>query len=191
MLHADVIPQPWWLDTLIAEAEKHDADLLSAVIPLKDFSGNTSTAIRAPSNELRPFCRLTLNQVNHPRFPETFDIHAAAEALEQLPAPLGIRDVPREALWVNTGCFVCRVNQPWCEKVWFSIEDRIKFIDGLWRADFMPEDWMFSQRVADQGCKVMATKILSVVHRGISDFPSNGTWGQPRDAGLLPFSAEN
>src|SRR4051812_1607979 len=39
MLHADVAPEPWWLDKLIAEAEKQGADLLSAIVPIKDERG--------------------------------------------------------------------------------------------------------------------------------------------------------
>ena len=45
MLHSDVAPEAWWLDKLIAEAEKHQADLLSAVVPIKSDLGLTSTAI--------------------------------------------------------------------------------------------------------------------------------------------------
>src|SRR5262245_66081079 len=34
MLHADIEPSDWWLDTLITEAEKHGADMMSAIVPL-------------------------------------------------------------------------------------------------------------------------------------------------------------
>ncbi len=57
MLHSDVEPEPAWLDTLIAEADRVGADLLSAVIPLKDASGVTSTAIAHPSVDTSVFCR--------------------------------------------------------------------------------------------------------------------------------------
>src|SRR5262245_13324495 len=43
MLHADIVPEPWWIDKLIAEAERHGADFMSAVVPIKNHSGVTST----------------------------------------------------------------------------------------------------------------------------------------------------
>jgi hypothetical protein len=181
MLHADVTPEPWWLDKLIAEAEAHDADLLSAVVPLKSLDGATSTAIARPGTQFGTFCRLTTQQVNHPLFPATFGIAEAAAALAILPEPLGIRDAPREALLVNTGCMVCRLDRPWCERVWFSIDDAIEKIDGLWKAVFQPEDWSFSRRVTAEGGKVLATKSLEVLHRGQMDFRSNQTWGRAVD----------
>ena len=68
LVHADVVPEPMFADKLIAIAEKHDADLVSAVIPIKDENGLTSTAISGPDHFTR-FTRLTTKQVNHPHFP--------------------------------------------------------------------------------------------------------------------------
>src|SRR5262245_60422469 len=79
MLHADVGPEPYWIDRLIAEAEKQGADLLSAVVPIKNQYGFTSTAIYRPGGPVGRFYRLSMSQVLHPSFPETFDIHAAVE----------------------------------------------------------------------------------------------------------------
>src|SRR5262245_33618283 len=39
MLHSDIEPQDFWIDTLIEQAERHGADLMSAVVPLKDAKG--------------------------------------------------------------------------------------------------------------------------------------------------------
>src|SRR6266404_8904723 len=43
MLHSDVEAEPGWLDTLIAEQQRVQADMVSAVIAIKDGRGLTST----------------------------------------------------------------------------------------------------------------------------------------------------
>jgi len=183
MLHSDIEPEYWWLDKLIAEADKHGADLLSAVVPVKNVKGLTSTAIARPGSRFTPFCRLTMQQVRHQQFPDTFDIHGAAEALERLPGDLRIEHVPREALLVNTGCFVCRIDQPWSENVWFTIHDGIERIDGKWTAVAQSEDWTFSRLVAGQGARVMATRTIALAHKGGGQFLSHQTWGEANDRG--------
>src|SRR5262245_44359667 len=121
MLHADVGPEPYWLDRLIAAAEKHGADLLSAVVPIKSQYGMTSTAIFKPGGLVGRFYRLSTSQILHPAFPETFDIHAAVEALAHLPEELREVGLPREALLVNTGCMVMRLDRPLpAERLWFD-----------------------------------------------------------------------
>src|SRR5215469_11944582 len=44
MLHADMCPDPGWLDILVTELERTGADVMSAVAPIKDQRGLTSTA---------------------------------------------------------------------------------------------------------------------------------------------------
>jgi hypothetical protein len=170
---------------LIAEAEKHNADFVSAAIPIKEIRGNaagtTSTAISWPGEPFRQSARLTLAQVNHKSFPTTFDIHAAADALENLPPELRLENVPREYLLANTGCMVCRLDRPWCEKVWFDNPNRIEKINGKWQALCRPEDWYFSQRIQEEGGKVMVTKAVHVKHWGLFDYDSREVWGRNRD----------
>src|SRR5262245_31348797 len=60
MLHSDVDPEYCWLDRMIDIAEESGADLLSAVIPIKDKRGLTSTAVASPTTPFAPFCRLTM-----------------------------------------------------------------------------------------------------------------------------------
>src|SRR5512146_50667 len=45
MLHSDIAPEPGFLDVLMEECCRLNADLVSAVIPLKDGRAVTSTAI--------------------------------------------------------------------------------------------------------------------------------------------------
>ena len=185
LLHTDIAPEPFWIDKLIAEALRCGTDMLSAVVPIKNFSGATSTAIPlAPATAgTRQFLRLTMAQIYHPDFPVTFDIDAAADALDCLPDPLAVHELPRLALWCNTGCFVCRLHRDWdWSQVCFRIDDGLERAANEWRDYNFPEDWYFSQAVADAGGKVMATKIVPLAHRGLIDFPA-GVWGEPRDTG--------
>jgi hypothetical protein len=179
MLHSDIGPEPWWLDKLIAEAERCGADLLSAVVPIKNQEGLTSTAILQPGAPFGAFHRLSLAQVRHESFPETFDIYKAVDALASLPVGLRQTGLPREALLVNTGCMVMRLDRPWAdERLWFDDLNGIVRIHGELQAVCKSEDWNFSHRVAQEGGKVMATKIIKLTHRGVSDYSSEQIWGQ-------------
>jgi hypothetical protein len=123
-------------------------------------------------------------QVRHPAFPDTFDIQGAADALGKLPENLRLADLPREALLVNTGCMVLRLDRPWAdERLWFDDLNGIVRINGELHAVCKSEDWNFSHRVAQVGGKVMATRIIQLTHRGVSDYASDQVWGKERDLG--------
>ena len=174
MLHSDVAPEPFWIDTLVETAEFHNADILSVVIPFKDDTGLTSTAIAHPDDECRTHCRLTVPQVRHPSFPTTFDIDAACRALGSLPPPLRVSDAPRTALLCNTGCMICRVDRPWCDprRVYFDEINRIVWRENGWGPAVRPEDWFFTAAAAQAGARVMATTALKINHIGGWAFPN-------------------
>jgi hypothetical protein len=187
MLHADVSPEAWWIDTLIDEAEKHNADMVSAVVPLKNLTGVTSTVIADPGwdaellrggRPARYFGRLTMRQVRHSRFPTTFGINEAADALAQLPEDLRITNAPRHALLCNTGCMVVRLtsNIDWL-KVFFSVIDGITFDRGRYYYYDVSEDWTFSFRMHLAGGKCMATKAVRLAHHGGGRFGNDSAWG--------------
>jgi hypothetical protein len=182
LLHADIGPERFWLDKLIAEAERCNADLLSAIVPIKDAEGLTSTAVLKPGGPFGAFTRLTMAQALHPSFPDTFDVHTAVDALANLPENLRLLNLPCEALLVNTGCMVLRLDRPWAdERVWFDDLNGIVRINGELQAICKSEDWNFSHRVAQVGGKVMATRIIKLTHRGVTDYSSAQVWGKPRD----------
>jgi hypothetical protein len=181
MLHSDIQPDPWWIDTLIDEAAACGADVMSATVPIKDMRGVTSTAIDNPADPWNPFCRLTLQQINHAEFPATFDAESAAQALQHLPEPLRVEVPEHAALLVNTGCFVARLNEPWASLVHFHTRDQIVMRNGRRIAEVQPEDWLFSRDVAALGGRVMATRKVRTIHKGSMEFVSNHQWGQPRD----------
>jgi hypothetical protein len=180
MLHADVSPEDGWIDTLIGEAEKHDADVMSAVVPIKDDLGVTSTSIEDPADPWLPFTRITQSQINHEAFPTTFDAFSVRNTLGTMPNDLRVL-TPDGRLQVNTGCMVARIDKPWAEQIHFHIEDRIIREGDAWGVQVQPEDWLFSRDVADLGGRVMATKSVAVVHRGAVRWHSRATWGEPVD----------
>lgn len=168
MLHNDVAPEPGWLDTLVREMQLVGADLVSAVCPLKDTRGLTSTAVYDPgANTLR---RLSVSECG--RLPATFD-GAQARGLFQREAPS-----PEWLLLVNTGCWVCRFAEPWVEEAWFEERNRIvRRDDGKFEAQCMPEDWTFSLRLGVSGLRVFATTAVKLAHHGDFGYPNHGKWG--------------
>jgi hypothetical protein len=166
MQHADVEPEDWWLDTLIAEMEAHGLDVLGAVVPIKDPHGRTSIALDHPTgNTYRTLCRLTMNEVF--RLPETFTSE----------------DVGHPIL-LNTGLWVCRFDEAWARKVKFEINDRIVFDRNLDRyvPECEPEDWQFSRLCHELGLKIGATRKIKLNHVGPSPFSNGHPWGEPFDS---------
>jgi len=191
MIHSDVQPEPFWIDRLIAEADAHAADVMSAVIPIKNDTGLTSTAISDPNDDCGRFVRLTTSQVRHPSFPVTFDGDKAVQALRSLPENLRIEAPAGAKLLCNTGCMVCRLGS-WCDptKVYFDEVTRFTRINSQWRPFIRSEDWFFTGQATAAGAKVMATTTLKVLHLGATVFPNDKVWGSPLDQeGLAQWDA--
>lgn len=157
MLHDDIVPQPGWLDILLAEMDAHDADLISAVVPIKDHLGLTSTGIDVTGDLWNPR-RLTLAEVHS--LPETFGDAEAGGPLV-----------------LNTGCWVCRIDRPWAEQVCFRQQDKIvKGADGKFEPHTMPEDWDFSRQLRSHGAKLLATRKVQLYH-GLPAYTNARVWG--------------
>jgi len=169
MIHSDVIPEPFWLDKLISIAEAKGADLLSCVIPFKSPDGITSTAV-SKHDGTGVLWRFTQTEINSADIPETFSIDDV----------YGLPGTPKKLL-VNTGCMICRIDQPWSDEVFFTINDTITRQFNEYTPTVEPEDWFFSRMVAEKGGKVMATKALQILHVGGSVFSSRQVWGKARD----------
>lgn len=169
MLHADVCPTHGWLDTLMDEMKATGADVISCVIPFKESTGLSSTAIGDPEQSWKPRRRLTMKEIA--KLPDTFD---AADA-----------GYPGDVLLVNTGCFLVDLSKPWCRelnddgtaKFHFTINDRIVNLRGQFKAEVESEDWFASRQWAKAGLKVLATKKVAINHRGVFNFPNYGDWG--------------
>lgn len=160
MLHADVIPEAGWLDKLHAEMVTHGADVVSAVVAIKDDRGLTSTAIDDPADPWQAERRLTLKEVL------------------QLPPTFGAADCgyPERALLINTGCWLAKLG-PWANGCHFEFRDRIvRNRDGERIAQFLPEDWLFARMAHRAGAKVLATRALKVQHAGTIRFDNQKVW---------------
>ena len=150
-LHSDVHPEPGWLDILLNVLDRENADVVSVVVPIKDEKGLTSTAVDNLLGEPRREPRLlTLHEV-HALERQTFD---AADA-----------GYPDKTLCINTGCFVARLDRPWCESISFRTFTRIaKGPDGVFFVKKYPEDWDFGIQLAHLGAKTLATLEVRVTH---------------------------
>lgn len=163
MLHADIDPQADWIDVLIAEMDRYDADVVSAVVPLKGNQGVTSTAI--DTDQWRPR-RLTIRETNG--LPETF-------------GAVDVTWADGRKLLVNTGCWVCKFTSPWIERICFEMRDRIIREGDKFVPQFFPEDWHFSRQCHKEDLNVMATTKVKLTHIGIAPFPNYGEWGDMSD----------
>lgn len=160
MIHADVEAQPGWLDTLHAEMDASGADLVSAVVSIKDKRGLTSTGVD-DTGDRWSVRRLTLREVF--ALPETF-------TSEHVGAPL----------LVNTGLWLCRLGA-WALDVSFEIESTIRNEGGRYVARCVPEDWAFSRRLHSLGRKLAATRKVEVNHWGPSSWSNTTVRGWDTD----------
>lgn len=165
MHHDDVSVPPGWVDTLIEELEKFDADVVSAVIPIKDHRGLTTTGVFSKDGHyLR---RFTMREVM--QYPDTFNAETCGFAGHKLV--------------INTGLFVMRMDRPWVQKLCFRFEDEFAKtkepapergdVDYLCRS----EDWLFSEDLAVAGARVFATRKVPVRHWGTSPYGNDAAWG--------------
>lgn len=137
MIDADVEPVgTGWLNKLLTEAAVHNAPVLGAVIPLKEDSGDTSTAMYMGDWEAERYGRafLSLN-------PDHTWTH---------------RD-----LLVSTGLLLVNMVGSWVHNIKFTIQDRIE-PNGEIRV--WPEDWDFCRQCHKMGIKVWATTKIPVIH---------------------------
>jgi predicted O-methyltransferase YrrM len=194
MLHDDVVPEDGWAGKLLRLLDETGADVVSAVIPIKDSRGLTSTALDDVDDPWEVYRRLTLHEVWGLGMPETFtaaDCAVAFGETARLPRPL----------LVNTGCWACRLDRPWRFRVDFRLDNRITFVlsedytmtgtvsppcegtvlkagtvlegrqytpgmRGQFTNQCMSEDWDFSRQLARLGCDVRATRAVRLTHGG-------------------------
>lgn len=166
MLHSDIAPHgPGWLDVLLEEMNKYNADIMSVVVPIKSNQGVTSTALEEPVNGSDPKWRprrLTMTEIIN-EYPETFT---------------------DEKLLVNTGVMLVDIRKPWAEEVCFGTEDIImRDASGKFVAENVPEDWYFSIAAKAAGAKVFATRKVGVTHYGYQGWVNLHAWGSKKTDG--------
>lgn len=156
MLHDDIWPENFFLNTLWREMQSSGADVISAVVPIKDAPWwRTSTAI---------------GLVNDPWIVPRY---IRAQDREVLPTTFGPADVcaPGELLLLNTGCWLADLRHSWwddfCDAGGFNFETRItRNTDGSRLSWIQPEDWKMSRFVAARGAELRATYAVKIRHRG-------------------------
>lgn len=154
MLHADIAPNPGWLDKLIEVMERFQADIVSAISPIKDERGLTSTAIENIEDPWHPI-RFTMKEV--------FKLDPS---------------FTRPDLLLNTGLMLVDIRKPWVNQVRFHVEDAIKIVEGKRYPLFMPEDWLFSRDARAAGAQTLvATREVLLNHIGGAYHDNASPWG--------------
>lgn len=160
MLHADVIPEFYFVDKLVNILQENSADIVSVVIPLKENTGITSTALGGDGPwEIKK--RLTLKEVH--RLPPTF---CAKDCGHKGP------------LLVNTGCFIVDLSKEWTKTHYFTMESDIIHANGKYEARATrPEDWNMSRNAYAAGARVYATYEVEAYHFGNMYYGNNTPYG--------------
>src|SRR5262249_10837563 len=155
-----VQPAHGWLDTLLTELFRLDADIVSAVIPIKGPQGTTSTAVET-DDPWQPR-RLTLKE-NHDLPTTCRDAGAGGEMLP------------------NSGLWVCDLRKPWVSHpapLFFQTRTRLVVDEmGAWQAQVRSEDWEFSRAARARGAKLYATRAVKLTHAGEKEYPNDQPWG--------------
>jgi hypothetical protein len=162
MIHTDIVPvEPDWLDRLLTILDETGADVLSAIVPIKDIKGLTSTAF--DTNRWTPR-RLTMT--------EAFTLPPTITDTPELRQRFG------GPLLLNTGLMLVRFIEPWCLEACFTIDNAIhRSPDGQYCPFFEPEDWKFSRWCQARGLKLAATRAVRVGHLGQTLYDNGQAWG--------------
>ncbi len=171
MQHGDIHPEAGWLDMLVDEMHECGAVMMSALAPIKDERGLTSTAVTVDNNT---WIHRNLLMKEAAKLPETF---TAADMGQ-----------PNEKLLVNTGLWVADLRWPgwrakWpngCLKIRFNIRDEIVELPdaaGTLVVLVESEDWQFSRLVQEEGGRIFCTRKVRLGHEGCQLYPNYEAWG--------------
>jgi hypothetical protein len=152
MLHSDVGPlAPTWLNIMLETMDAHGLHVLSAVVPIKDDGGLTSTAHEDPDGtNVKTYTEKELKDL-----PETFSDKWLLEEKGQ-------------RLLINTGLMLVDWTQPWVEEFHFELWDNIEKdpATGTWGAVGFSEDWIASRWFSARGIPYGVTQTIPVLHVG-------------------------
>ena len=175
MLHGDITPDPSqrWLDILMDTMEERQAVLVSAVSPIKDGRGITSSGICDPANPWSSYRRFTSREILN-ELPKAFDNRLAG--------------YPDKPLLHNTGMWVCDLRHPVFRqtnpdgslKMFFRFPERvIRGEDGQWVKQQESEDWLFSRELWEAGVtNTWITSEPKLTHHGRIGFQNWTEFGQ-------------
>ena len=168
MLHSDIAPLGDWIDVLLAELDR-GFDLVSAIAPIKDSRGVTSSGIGDESDNWHPFRRFTMAEVC--RMPETFTASTIGYG--------------HRFLLHNSGCWACdlrsglfnRTNEVGELIAHFDFPRRVVRRDGKFVNDSESEDWFFSRKIHKLGARSAITRKVKLTHKGPIAMPNDEPWG--------------
>lgn len=168
LLHSDMQAEKGWLGVMVDEMERCGLDALHAVVPIKNASGLTSTAVAYSDDEWSVPRRITVRELAE--LPQTFTIDDLKSCY----------DADCKVMLPNTGCLLLKCGD-WLNRFpGFSILDRI--VDGGTKSEVVPEDWHFGFWAARNGLRVGATKAVKISHWGRWAFCNNEQWGMEVDS---------
>ena len=168
LLHGDIVPEKWWLDTLLDQREVAGVDVIHASSPIKDTRGLTSTAVAYTDDIFAPVRRITTKELA--TLPDVFTIDDIRTQI----------DADAKYLLPNTGCIVMRADTWFKEFPGFTIEDRVIHDDKEWGVDVCPEDWNFGHWCAANGVNVAGSK-MRIQHVGRHAYDTSIAWGWDTD----------
>ena len=154
MLHADIAPEYGFVDKMLSIMKRVGADVLSAISPLKNDFGLTSTAL-APESPMGRITRYTMQQVfkEEPTFTH-----------------------PR--LLLNTGLMLVNMKIPKADLLHFNTKSWIENESGRAVEKSLTEDWAFSDLARVYGAKLYATREVKLEHLGTMRYPNHYPWGR-------------
>lgn len=166
MIHADIVPDMYFIDTLIEELESNNLDMLSAVVPIKDERGLTSTGLEVENTQWA-VRRLTMREIyDEWKLPATFRV-------EDIPVRKG-----QQGLLLNSGCWVMRWDRKWRQNLFFRQHDRIvwSLSEQKFGNESASEDWDWSRQLLSRGCRLGATTKVGLYHQD-PRFTNREAWG--------------
>lgn len=167
ILHEDILPKRNdWSKVLWDEYEKHDADMMSAVVPIKDKRAVTSTAV----------------ETKNPWGPHRYTMR------EVMAGPV---TWTHPEMLLNTGMILINLRRPWLDEyekrgLCFTCENvMVKHPDtGKRQVGFFSEDWLFCRHARMCGAtKLYATRAVPLSHIGSWNYDNDSAWGLEHDVG--------
>jgi hypothetical protein len=174
MIHADIVPvlDQDWVNIMLADMAERDLDFISAVVPIKDTRGMTSSGIGDPADPWVPYRRFTMHEIYS--FPPTFNQDEIG--------------YPSKDWYLNhnSGMIIADLRKPVFRKslpdgemaIWFEFRKRMYFDEnGEAKLVGESEDWNISRRLWLAGAKTAITRKPALKHYGMVGHPNTHPWG--------------
>lgn len=164
LMHADIeVTTDGWAVKMLDEMRHMELGALSAVVPIKQQDGATSTALDV-TPEKDDVTILYMHDLF--RMPETI----TGEDTKHL--------FGNEGLLINTGLMMLDMSKIDPTRQSFHIMDQIIRVDGKYYPRGCPEDWHISRMFRRDGIRYGATRKITVKHWGHHAYCSGKPYGR-------------